>query len=74
MSAFEMLAEPEDYPRFARRLLFQENLHRVKVRVEEPPTFIGSNNEEEDDEEEFPNNSQEVFEDLLVNQDTPHTK
>lgn len=63
-----MLTDPRT--RFARRLLFQENLHKAKVRAEEPPTFTYSDDQEAEYEDDSPHISLEVPEDLPVNHDT----
>lgn len=63
VKAFEMLAMPEEFSRFKRRLEFQDSLHRAMVIAEEPHVFLDSS----DDEAEAENNE----ESLVDGQDTP---
>ena len=58
LKAFEMLAEPEEVPRFECRLNFHESLHKVMVIAEEPPVFLDSSVEDADNDEE----SQSIYE------------
>ncbi|XP_057249818.1 uncharacterized protein LOC130591025 [Beta vulgaris subsp. vulgaris] len=47
VKAFEMMAEEEDIPRYARRLEFQEAVHKATITKAEPPVFEESSEDEE---------------------------
>ncbi|XP_057247078.1 uncharacterized protein LOC130589653 [Beta vulgaris subsp. vulgaris] len=47
VQAFGMMAEEEDIPRYARRLAFQEALHKATISGADPPVFEESSEDEE---------------------------
>ncbi|XP_057247534.1 uncharacterized protein LOC125492775 [Beta vulgaris subsp. vulgaris] len=47
LQAFGMMAEEEDIPRYARRLAFQEALHKATISGADPPVFEESSEDEE---------------------------
>ncbi|XP_048492513.2 uncharacterized protein LOC125493324 [Beta vulgaris subsp. vulgaris] len=51
LQAFGMMAEEEDIPRYARRLAFQEALHKATISGADPPVFEESSEDEEGEDD-----------------------